>query len=185
MSETNDRSNLIEAFATILLSVAAVATAWTTYQSTQWRGEQASHGARSTAARIESSTAFTSGGQLTQVDIATFTQWVNATVARGHEARRLLSQRFRDEFTPAFNAWFATNPLTNPTRPRPPSRCRSTSSPMRRRPSSSTRRRHDKSSRTRASRVRAVGQLHARRRALRRIALLRGHLDQAAVVAPP
>ena len=120
MSDTNGRSNLIETFATILLAVAAVATAWTTYQSTQWRGEQASHTSKSTTARIESSTAFTRAGQLTQIDIATFTQWVNATVAGDTKLADFYRSRFRDEFTPAFDAWLATNPLTNPDAPETP-----------------------------------------------------------------
>jgi hypothetical protein len=120
MSETKDRANLIETFATILLAFAAVATAWTTYQSTQWRGEQASHTSKSTAARIESSTAFTRAGQLTQIDVATFTQWVNATVAGDTELADFYRARFRDEFTPAFDAWIATDPLTNPDAPETP-----------------------------------------------------------------
>ena len=120
MADAERRSHRIDLIATILLSVAAVATAWTTYQSTQWRGELTLHGARSTAARIESSTASTKGGQLTQVDIATFTQWVNATEARNTSLADFYRQRFRPEFKPAFNAWLATDPLTNPNAPGTP-----------------------------------------------------------------
>ena len=64
--------------------------------------------------------AFTRAGQLTQVDIATFTQWVNATVAGDTKLADFYRTRFRDEFTPAFDAWFATNPLTNPDAPETP-----------------------------------------------------------------
>jgi len=120
MSDTEKRSNLVETIATILLAFAAVATAWTTYQSAQWRGQQASHTAKSTTARIESSTAFTRAGQLTQVDIATFTQWVNATVAGNTELADFYKARFRAEFTPAFDAWLATKPLTDPNAPKTP-----------------------------------------------------------------
>jgi hypothetical protein len=99
------RGRRVEVAATVLLAVAAVLTAWSTYQSTQWRGEQAAQYSKGTAARIQSSTAATRAGQLTQVDIATFIQWVNAT--RGGDAKlaRFYRQRFRDEFTPAFDAW--------------------------------------------------------------------------------
>ena len=42
MTESVDRrAHRVDLFATILLAVAAVGTAWSTYQSTQWRGEQA------------------------------------------------------------------------------------------------------------------------------------------------
>ena len=75
----------IEWLSTLLLALAAIATAWSTYQSAQWRGEQASNTGKSTAARIESSAASTRAGQLTQIDIATFVQWTDATVG-GHPA---------------------------------------------------------------------------------------------------
>jgi len=34
------REHRVELLATIILACAAVATAWSTYQSTRWRGEQ-------------------------------------------------------------------------------------------------------------------------------------------------
>ncbi len=120
MADVERRSHRVDLIATILLAMAAVATAWSTYQSTQWRGEQTLHGAKSTAARIESSTASTHGVQLTQVDIATFTQWVNATEARDLPLADFYRQRFRAEFKPAFDAWLATDPLTNPDAPGTP-----------------------------------------------------------------
>jgi hypothetical protein len=97
-----------------------VATAWSTYQGARWRGEQAAETAKATAARIESSEAATRAGQLTQIDIATFTQWVDATVAGNSELAAFYEQRFRDEFRPAFDAWQATQPLTNPDAPLTP-----------------------------------------------------------------
>ena len=111
---------MVELFATILLAVAAVATAWSTYQSTQWRGEQAVSTSKGTAARIESSEAATRAGQLTQIDIATFVQWTNAHVAGDGELEDFYRRRFRPEFKPAFDAWLATDPLTNPNAPLTP-----------------------------------------------------------------
>lgn len=55
MQPDERRERRVELFATILLAVAAVATAWSTYQSTQWRGQQAVSTSKGTAARIESS----------------------------------------------------------------------------------------------------------------------------------
>jgi len=92
------RERRVELFATILLAVAAVATAWSTYQSTQWRGQQAVSTSKGTAARIESSEAATRAGQLTQIDIATFVQWTDAHLARRRElasVRHAGVQRFR------------------------------------------------------------------------------------------
>jgi hypothetical protein len=120
MEAQDARRDRVEMLATLLLAVAAVATAWSTYQGARWRGEQAAETGKAIAARIESSEAATRAGQLTQVDIATFTQWVDATVAGNTELAGFYQQRFREEFQPAFDAWQATQPLTNPDAPLTP-----------------------------------------------------------------
>jgi hypothetical protein len=114
------RQHRIEVLATVLLAVAAVATAWSTYQSTRWRGDMAVDYSKGTAARIESAQASTRAGQLTQVDIATFIQWVDADVAGKQRLARFYRLRFRPEFRPAFAAWVATHPRTNPKAPLSP-----------------------------------------------------------------
>jgi hypothetical protein len=114
------REHWVELLATILLAVAAVATAWSTYQSTQWRGEQAVSTSKGTAARIESSEAATRAGQLTQVDIATFVQWTDAHVTGDDELAEFYRRRFRPEFQPAFDAWLGAKPFTNPDAPLTP-----------------------------------------------------------------
>jgi hypothetical protein len=120
MADGEKRSTRVDAFATVLLAIAAVATAWSSYQSTQWRGEQAAHTAKSTAARIESSSASTLACQKTQVDVATFTEWVNATEDGNSRLADFYRERFRDEFKPAFDAWLAADPLTNANAPKTP-----------------------------------------------------------------
>jgi len=97
-----------------------VATAFSTYQSTRWRGEQAVDYSKATAARIQSSEASTRAGQLSQIDIATFIQWVNASVGGKPKLAQFYRERFRKEFRPAFAAWLATNPRTNPNAPLTP-----------------------------------------------------------------
>jgi hypothetical protein len=114
------RRRRVELLATILLALAAVGTAWSTYQSTQWRGEQAADNSKASTARIESSEASTRAGQLTQIDIATFTEWVNADVAGNTRLADFYRQRFRAEFVAAFDAWLAAKPLTNAKAPSTP-----------------------------------------------------------------
>ena len=120
MEALERRRHRVELLATILLAVAAVATAWSTYQSTQWRGQQAADNSKASAARIQSSEASTRAGQLTQVDIATFTQWVDAYVAGNTGLADFYRKRLRPEFQPAFEAWLATDPLTNASAPATP-----------------------------------------------------------------
>ena len=59
MTDDGGRLHRVELLSTVLLAVAAVATAWSTYQSNQWRGEMAVNYSKATAARIQSSAAST------------------------------------------------------------------------------------------------------------------------------
>lgn len=110
----------VEVAATVLLSIAAVATAWSSYQATRWNGEQAKSGAKANAARISAARAQGLSQAQTQVDVATFTQWVNA-YARGETMLvDFYARRFRAEFKPAVAAWVATRPLKNAKAPLTP-----------------------------------------------------------------
>jgi hypothetical protein len=120
MEADDRRQHRVEFLCTVLLAVAAVATAWSTYQSQRWRGEQAADSTKATAAHIESSQASTRAGQHTQIDIATFSQWVDADAAGKRKLARFYRRRFRHEFRPAFVAWIATSPRTNPQAPLSP-----------------------------------------------------------------
>lgn len=110
----------MELVATVLLAIATVATAWSGYQSTRWNGEQAKAGGRSNALRIESAKAAGLANAQTEVDVATFTQWVNAYSLKQTKLADFYFKRFRKEFTPAVDAWVATRPLKNPAAPETP-----------------------------------------------------------------
>jgi hypothetical protein len=120
VAEPVARERRLEILGTILLAVAAVATAWATYQAGRWRGEQAAATRQSEAARVESSEAHTRAGQLTQIDLATFIQWANANLAHDSKQAAFYRRRFRKEFRPAFDAWIATRPFTSPSAPSTP-----------------------------------------------------------------
>lgn len=109
-----------ELLATILLAIAAVSTAWSSYQSARWSGVQAIDFSRSNAARVESTRASDEAGQLTQVDVLTFTQWVNAYAAKDKLLSDFYFERFRPEFKPAVEAWIATEPLKKADAPPTP-----------------------------------------------------------------
>jgi hypothetical protein len=110
----------LDVASTVLLALATVATAWSAYQAREWTGEQALATSRATAARITENREAALANRQVQIDVATFTQWLNAR-AEGHPAlARFYEQRFRDEFKPAFAAWLATQPLTNRAAPETP-----------------------------------------------------------------
>jgi hypothetical protein len=110
----------IEIVATVLLSVAAVATAWSGYQATRWNGEQAKASGLTNAIRVEAARAQGLSEAQTQVDIATFLQWVDAYALQRTELADFYFKRFRKEFRPAITAWLATRPLKNPNAPLTP-----------------------------------------------------------------
>lgn len=111
---------LAELVATILLAVATLATAWSGYQSARWGGVQSSNYSEAGALRTESTRASTQAGQLTQIDIGLFTNWINAFAAENQELADFYEARFRPEFVPAFEAWIATEPRNNPDAPKSP-----------------------------------------------------------------
>ena len=110
----------IELAATVLLALAAVATAWSSYQATRWNGEQALAASRTNHIRVEAARAQAQGESQTQVDVATFIQWVDANAQEDDELAAFYEERFRDEFQPAFDAWLATDPFENPEAPPTP-----------------------------------------------------------------
>jgi hypothetical protein len=107
------RQRRFELAATVLLAMAAVATAWAAYQSARWHGEQSKAQSASIAARVESTRAADVANRQAQVDVALFTQWVDAYALDENELADFYRRRFRAEFRPAFQAWVATRPRTN------------------------------------------------------------------------
>ena len=110
----------LELAATVLLAMAAVATAWAAYQSARWHGEQAKAQSASSAARVESTRAANVANRQAQIDVALFTQWVDAYARDETKLADFYRKRFRPEFEPAFEAWVATKPWTNSDAPLSP-----------------------------------------------------------------
>ena len=110
----------IEILSTALLAIATVATAWSGYQATRWSGEQAIAFSAASASRVESGKASTKAGQQIQIDVALFTQWVDAYARDEKDLEQFYLERFREEFKPALEAWLATKPQTNPDAPLSP-----------------------------------------------------------------
>jgi hypothetical protein len=120
VSSTGTRTSAVEVVSTVLLAVAAVATAWSGYQATRWNGEQAKTSAKVTATRIDAARAAGRANFETQIDVTTFTQWIDAFASGNEELTQFYYDRFRPEFRPAVEAWLATEPRTNPDAPRTP-----------------------------------------------------------------
>lgn len=132
------RTDRLEQIASIVLAVAVVLTAWAAFEAGKWSGQQSIKFSEAGAARTESTRHDTRAGQLAQVDIAMFIDWVTAysddvrtgaipavTTAENYEptlgtVSGFLFLRMREEFRPALFAWLATDPINNVDAPASP-----------------------------------------------------------------
>jgi hypothetical protein len=114
------RERRLELAATVLLTLATVATAWSAYQAREWTGEQSQGYSHATAARIAVNREAALANRQIQIDVATFIQWVDARAEGRTALASFYRARFRDEFEPAFLAWLATEPFTNEAGPKTP-----------------------------------------------------------------
>jgi hypothetical protein len=110
----------VEVVAAVLLASAAVATAWSSYQASRWTGEQAKAFAAANAARVESTRASDLANAQSEIDVTTFSQWVDAYLRGQDEVATFYGRRFREEFRPAFHAWLRTEPFDDPSAPPTP-----------------------------------------------------------------
>jgi hypothetical protein len=113
-------SGRTELAATVLLALAVVATAWSSYQATRWNQEQVKTTSRTNGIRIDAARAQGRAQEQTQIDVATFTQWVDAYAHGDTALAAFYFRRFRSEFKPAVEAWIGTRPLKNPHAPLTP-----------------------------------------------------------------
>jgi uncharacterized membrane protein YccC len=118
--EPSAKGRWVDTVAAILLALAAVATAWSSYQASRWTGEQGKAFSAANASRVESTRASSLANAQTEIDIALFIQWVDAHLRDEGELTDFYQQRFRDEFEPAFRAWLDTDPFIDPAAPDSP-----------------------------------------------------------------
>ena len=95
----------------------AVLAAWSGYASSKWSTESSLTLARASAARSEANRADLTASDLRNFDAATFNTWFTAYIGGNQAAQDVAIRRFRPAFKVAFDAWIATNPLTNPKAP--------------------------------------------------------------------
>lgn len=98
----------IELLATLLLSLATIATAWSVYEAARWSGVQAVAFSAAGSARTSAAAQLTVGAELGSLDSAVFSEYKRAE--RDGDFRALAdlqSTFFREEFRQAFDAWRA------------------------------------------------------------------------------
>jgi hypothetical protein len=104
----------LELGAVLLLAVATLATAWCGYQAAGWSGDLSQQFSESSIARMHAVQASTRAGQHRIDDLLYFNHWLDAREAGNEQLAEIYQRRFRPEFVPAFEAWMAQRPFSNP-----------------------------------------------------------------------
>lgn len=114
------RHQLVEILEAVVLSLVAIATAWSGLQSARWDGHQARLYGTSVTLRVEAAVAATEGGQQRLLDVVTFNEWNEAIHTKDEPLAVLYIRRFSPEYRSAFEAWLKTGPFDNPAAPAGP-----------------------------------------------------------------
>lgn len=118
MSDTRtDRrpGDRFEAASALVISIAALLSAWSGYQATLWDGEQSSRYIRANALRIDASRAALADDVRMAAEVGLWSRWLEATADGNTALADFLRARFPPDLKPAFNAWLRDQPLANPS----------------------------------------------------------------------
>lgn len=104
----------------VLLSVVALIAAYSGYAAAKWGTEQSISLAHASAERTKANRADLEAFQIRTLDSVSFNAAFEAMLSKDRDAYRIAVKRLRLGYKPAFNAWVATKPLTNPDAPAGP-----------------------------------------------------------------
>ena len=109
--------DVIEILGVLMLAVAAVATAWGSFQAAKGDGRQSILYAEAGVDRVQATTVAIAGQQRLASDASTFNQWLAAKRTNDAQLQAMLVRRFSPEYRTAFDAWLKTAPFTTPSAP--------------------------------------------------------------------
>lgn len=110
----------LELFAVVLMSLTAIATAWTGFQSAKWSGVMSIRFSEAAAGRTESVRWSNTAAQEVNLDVSVFVAWVEATAVGDDELAGFIRDRFPTRLQVATDAWLDTDPLGDPDAPSSP-----------------------------------------------------------------
>ena len=110
----------LELFAVILMSMTAILTAWTGFQSAKWSGMMSIEFSEAAANRTESVRWSNIASQEVNLDVEVFVAWVQAVATDDDPLAEFIADRFPGRLRDATDAWLLTDPLNNADAPRTP-----------------------------------------------------------------
>ena len=106
---------VVDVIEVLALALAAIATAWSGFQASQWDDRGGLLYGQATTERFAASAASTLGGQQLAADSAMFSSWLEARYAQNTDLEMVFVRRFTPEYRQAFDEWLKTDPLNNPS----------------------------------------------------------------------
>ena len=108
---------VVEVIEVLVLSLAAIATAWSGFQASQWDDRQGLSYGQATTERFAASAVSPLGGQQLAADTAMFSSWLVARSAGNTDLEMVFVRRFTPDYRHAFDNWLKTDPLDNASAP--------------------------------------------------------------------
>jgi hypothetical protein len=109
-----------ELIATILLALAALSTTWAGFQASLWDGIQSSEYTQASALRTRGSASHLEANQLRLADLSVIENFIDASIDGDEMLADFYRERMSPQLEPAFEAWIALDPFTNPEAPLSP-----------------------------------------------------------------
>jgi hypothetical protein len=103
-----------------LLAIVAFLAAWSGYAAAKWSTESRLSVAEASTTRNEANTVELESIDVRLGDALVFNSWLDAHALGNSTAEEVALRRFRPELRTAFDAWWATDPDTNPDSPSGP-----------------------------------------------------------------
>jgi hypothetical protein len=115
-----DQRTRIEILGTVLLSVASLAVAWCTYQSTLWNGEQDFRMAEASICYRRANEFTVIAAQQREIDASITLSFMDAVIGKQQDKINYFLKRGNPQLTSILSDWLNTKPLQNSTGPAHP-----------------------------------------------------------------
>ncbi|HTT00244.1 MAG TPA: hypothetical protein VMI33_26895 [Streptosporangiaceae bacterium] len=113
----NRHSRIVQICEAVLLALVTITAAWAGYSAARWSTASRVDIAQSSTLRNLATRDDLEAISLRNFDASTFNAWFIAYTLGSPQKEAVAIRRFRPQFRVAFDAWMATNPLTNPNAP--------------------------------------------------------------------
>jgi hypothetical protein len=113
----HSRTELISIVEAVILSIVALLAAWSGYSAAKWGTHSSLALAKASTTRGKANLADVEANQIRTLDSVSFNAVETAYASGDARLYRIAVRRLRPGYRPAFRAWVATHPLTNPKAP--------------------------------------------------------------------